>query len=55
MHHTDYISKISNSKIDHGKDRDVVMPTHNLIEYSDIIEKHQDVYVKIIEMKHLLS
>ena len=32
---TDYISKINNTQIDNAKYIDVVMPTYNLIEYSD--------------------
>ena len=32
---TDCISEISNKEINHAKDIDVVMPRHNLIEYSE--------------------
>ena len=32
---TDYISKISNTQVDHVRDVDVVIPIYNLIEYSD--------------------
>ena len=31
---TDCISEINNSQIDNAKDIDVIMPMHNLIEYS---------------------
>ena len=32
---TDCITEINNTQIDNAKDLDVVMPMHNLIEYSD--------------------
>ena len=32
---TNCISEINNTQIDNGKDIDIVMPMHNLIEYSD--------------------
>ena len=32
---TDCISEINNAKIDNAKETDVLMPTYNLIEYSD--------------------
>ena len=32
---TNYISEINNTQIDNAKDIDIVMPMHNLIEYSD--------------------
>ena len=32
---TDCISEINNTQIDNAKDLDVVMPMHNLIEYSN--------------------
>ena len=32
---TDCISKINNAQVDNAKDIDIVMPTYNLIEYSD--------------------
>ena len=36
---TDWISEINNTQIDNAKDIDVVMPMHNLIEYSDNYSK----------------
>ena len=36
---TDYISKINNTQIDNAKYIDNVMPTYNLIEYSDNYSK----------------
>ena len=36
---TECISSISNTQIGHEKDIDVVMPTYNLIEYSDNYSK----------------
>ena len=36
---TDCISKINNTQVDNAKDIDVVMPLHNLIEYSDNYSK----------------
>ena len=32
---TNFISEINNTEIDNGKDIDIVMPMHNLMEYSD--------------------
>ena len=34
-----YISKINNTLIDNAEDWDIVMPMHNLIQYSKIIQK----------------
>ena len=38
---SDYLSKITNTKF-----LDVVIPVYSLIEYSDVIQKHLEVYVK---------
>ena len=37
---TDWISEISNTQVDNAKYIDIVIPMYNLIEYSDIIQKH---------------
>ena len=42
------ISKVNNTFIDDAEDLDIVMPTHNLLEYSDLL---QEVCRIIIEMK----
>ena len=47
--------EINSIQIDYAKDLDVVMPMYNLIENSDIIQKHQEVYGNIIEMNQLLQ
>ena len=36
---TEGISEICNNQIDHAKDLDVVIPTNNLVEYSDSSSK----------------
>ena len=36
---TNYISEINNTQIDDAKDIGIVMPVHNLIEYSDNYSK----------------
>ena len=38
---TDWISKIKNTEIHHGKDIGIVIPMYNLTEYSDIIAMNQ--------------
>ena len=42
------ISKVNNTFIDDAEDLDIVMPIHNLLEYSDLL---QEVCRIIIEMK----
>ena len=37
-------------QLDDAQDIDVVMPMYNLIEYTDFIRKHQEVYGNTIEM-----
>ena len=37
--YTDCISEVSNTQIDYAKYIDVIMPTYNLIEYSDNYSK----------------
>ena len=44
---TDWISEISNTQVDNAKYIDIVIPMYNLIEYSDIIQKHLEAYGKI--------
>ena len=51
---TDCISNINNTKMDNAEDIDVVMPMYNLIEYSNIIQNHQEVYGNIIEMSYMI-
>ena len=43
---------MNNAQID-GYYIDIVMPTYELIEYSNIHSKYQEVYGNIIEMKQL--
>ena len=45
---TNYISEINNTQIDNAKDIDIVMPMYNLIEYSDNMQKQQEVYGNIV-------
>ena len=47
---TNCISEINNIQLDDAQDIDVVMPMYNLIEYTDFIRKHQEVYGNTIEM-----
>ena len=48
---TNCISEINNTQIDNCKDIDIVMPLHNLLEYSDnYAKKHQEVYRNITKM-----
>ena len=44
------ISKINNTLIDNAEDLDVVMPKYNLLEYSKIIQKQQEVFRMTAEM-----
>ena len=44
---TDWISEISNTQVDNAKYIDIVIPMYNLIEYSDIIQKHLEACGKI--------
>ena len=39
LHFTKCISKINNEDIDNAQDVDIVIPMHNLIEYSDSYSK----------------
>ena len=46
-------TEINNIQVDNTKDIDIVMPTYNLIEYSNnaiIIRRHQEVYGSTIGM-----
>ena len=45
---TKCISEINNSNVDDAKDIDIVMPIYNLIEYSDNIQKHQELCGSIV-------
>ena len=48
------ISKINGVKIDNAEDIDVVMPMHNLLEYSKNYKKQLVVYGIIIEMNQVM-
>ena len=50
---TNCISKINNTQIDNAKDIDIVIPMYNLIEYSDNMQKQQDVYGNIVKIYQL--
>ena len=49
---TNCIREINNTQIDNAKDIDIVMPMYNLIEYSDIMQKQQEVYGNIVKIYH---
>ena len=44
------IREINNTQIDNAKDIDIVIPMYNLIEYSDIMQKQQEVYGNIVKI-----
>ena len=46
---TSCISKINNTQKDNAEYIDIVMPVHNLIEYSIIIQKHLEAYGNIVK------
>ena len=48
------ISKINNTQIDNCKDIDIIMSMYNLIEYSDIMQKHLEVSGNITEMNQII-
>ena len=48
------INRINNTEIDNAKDIDIVMPMYNLIEYSDIIQKHLEVCGNTIKMIQII-
>ena len=50
----DCISKITGVKVDNAEDLDVVMPMCNLLKYSKIIKKQQEVCGIIIEMNQIV-
>ena len=50
---TNCISEINNTQIDNAKDIDIVMPMYNLIEYSEIMQKQQEVYGNIVQIYQL--
>ena len=39
---TGCINGINNTQVDHAKDLDAVMPMYNLIEFSNIFQKHDN-------------
>ena len=44
---TNYISEINNTQVDNAKGIDIVMPTYNLIEYSNNYSKNLEAYGNI--------
>ena len=48
------ISNISSTMIDNTEDLDIVMPIYNLLEYSQTIIWHQEVYEIIVDMKLMM-
>ena len=48
------ISKINGVKIDNAEDLDVTMPNYNLLEYSKITKKQQEVCGIITEMNQVI-
>ena len=50
---TNCISQINNTQVDDAHHVDVVMPTYNLLEYSDIYLKASGSYGNTIEMNQL--
>ena len=47
---TNCISEINNTQVDNAKDIDIVMPMHNLIEYSVDYSKHLEVCGNIVKI-----
>ena len=47
---TSCISKVNNTQIDNAEYIDIAMQMYNLIEYSDIIQKHLEIYCNIVEI-----
>ena len=47
---TECISEINNTQADNAKYIDIVIPMYNLIEYSDIIQKHLEAYGNTAKM-----
>ena len=50
---TNCISKINNTQKDNAEYIDLVMPMYNLIEYSEIIQKHLEAYGNILKKYQL--
>ena len=48
------IFKINSTLTDNAEDLDIVMPMYNLLEYSQIILSHQEVYGIVIETKLMM-
>ena len=51
---TNCVNGINNTQIDNAKDIDIVMPMYNLMEYSDNMQKHLEVYGNITEMNQMI-
>ena len=47
------ISEINNTQLDDVQDIDIVMPMYNLIEYSGVFWRHEEVYGNTTEMEQL--
>ena len=47
---TDCISETNNTQVDNAKYIDIVMPMYNLIEYSNIFQKHREAYSNIVKI-----
>ena len=47
---TSCLSEINNTQVDDAHNIDVVVPFYNLVEYSDIYSKQQEIYGSTIEM-----
>ena len=50
-----WINRINNKQVDDAHNIDVVIPMYKLIEYSDIIQKHQEFHDNIAEMNKLYT
>ena len=47
------ISEINNTQVDNAKDTDIMMPTYNLIGYSDNYSKYLEPYGFIVKLYRL--
>ena len=50
---TKCVSKINNTQLGDAQGIDIVIPMYNIIEYSMLIWRHQDVHGNTIGMNHL--
>ena len=50
------ISEINDTKVDNTRDLNVVMPMHNLVEYSNnYTKKHQEVYASTTKVLQMIT